>query len=619
MKKIITLFFILFLCQHESNARTSSPISDFDLFDLYGIALKNINFSSSISEDSIINICIDLEAQHRQQENQDTLFGISEIEVNALCLKGNMGLALNKAKQMYEDAKTKKNQLGIGLAFQAIGETYLHSNQYQKADESFKEAAKIIDETHIVYAKLRLLIQQMYVCMELNDMPQLQKHLFETIAIAERIDREEYKNDLNFYILCYQTLYEIGVGENGLAHEHLKKALAIQFPHRLYDVWKYYINSRYYELTTDYKQALLYSDSLLACLNQKNPNAYIKFAQQRADLYEKCQEPEKACDIYVQINNLSDSLNARQYTAQIDSLHTMYWIDQMKVENAVSYNQMLTKAIGYGIILLIIIVVFISLAKKKNKQLKESQIKLSLAREEAASSIQSKSLFLSNMSHELRTPLNAIVSFSSLLVDNEGTDQALKQQCAEIIRQNSYLLQKLINDIVDISELKENKIKFVWAQCDAAALCQSVINTIEKVKQTQATLHYHTEVDHLLIDTDQERLQQVLINLLINATKFTPKGSITLQLKLSEKKDMAIFIVEDTGCGIPLEKQPNIFKRYEKLHESVQGSGLGLAICQLIIDYVGGEIKIDPSYTQGARFIFTHPINRVTHEEPKNA
>ena len=129
------------------------------------------------------------------------------------------------------------------------------------------------------------------------------------------------------------------------------------------------------------------------------------------------------------------------------------------------------------------------------------------------------------------------------------------------------------------------------------------------MKRTSAAISFETSLTSLDINTDSGRLQQVLINLLINATKFTQEGRIVLKLDINEERQEAIFAIEDTGCGIPLEKQPHIFERFEKLHEGVQGAGLGLSICQLIIENIGGKIWIDSSYTNGTRFVFTHPLH----------
>ena len=112
-----------------------------------------------------------------------------------------------------------------------------------------------------------------------------------------------------------------------------------------------------------------------------------------------------------------------------------------------------------------------------------------------------------------------------------------------------------------------------------------------------------------MIDTDDSRLRQVLINLIVNATKFTSEGSIVLRLERCDgDRNMALFSVTDTGCGIPIEKQKLIFERFEKLNDFVQGTGLGLSICLLIMKRLKGRICMDESYTKGARFCFVHPL-----------
>ncbi len=152
-----------------------------------------------------------------------------------------------------------------------------------------------------------------------------------------------------------------------------------------------------------------------------------------------------------------------------------------------------------------------------------------------------------------------------------------------------------------------SKLVFNFKKCDAVVICRNVIDTVRKVKQTQADVHFVTTLESLPLLTDDSRLQQLLINLLINATKFTTEGSITLEIR-KESDDTAVFSVTDTGCGIPPENQGRIFNRFEKLNEGAQGTGLGLSICQLIVEQIGGRIWIDPEYTAGARFVFTHPI-----------
>ena len=233
---------------------------------------------------------------------------------------------------------------------------------------------------------------------------------------------------------------------------------------------------------------------------------------------------------------------------------------------------------------------------------------LAAARVKAEESDRLKSAFLSNMSHEIRTPLNALSGFSDVLT-TPGIDEETRKQCNDIIQLNSRLLLNLVNDVVDISCLDVTNMKFNLKQCNAVNLCEGIIQTLEGIKQTQAEIFFRTELPSLEIETDTLRLHQVLINILVNATKFTKEGSIILQLEQNEE-GMAQFSITDTGCGIPSEKQSSIFERFERVNEKSQGTGLGLAICQLIISRLGGRIWIDPQYTDGSRFVFTHPLKQ---------
>lgn len=192
--------------------------------------------------------------------------------------------------------------------------------------------------------------------------------------------------------------------------------------------------------------------------------------------------------------------------------------------------------------------------KKLKDELQESESALRDAKDRAEESSRLKSAFLANMSHEIRTPLNAIVGFSDVLAS--------------------------------VSQARKSENEFIF-ECDRESMDMR---------------------------TDTQRLQQVIINLLSNADKFTRNGKITLGLKVDEKQREVLFSVSDTGTGIPLEKQKLVFERFEKLNEYVQGTGLGLSICKLTVEKWGGKIWVDPGYTDGARFVFTHPLDI---EQPK--
>ena len=317
---------------------------------------------------------------------------------------------------------------------------------------------------------------------------------------------------------------------------------------------------------------------------------------------------QKACSLYMELDKRMDTIYTEINSQQVEDLRKTYSIDEVQLQSRIVQNKILSLTAGVGIIIIILFIAYFFYIKKQNKRLLRSQEELIRAKALAEESIRNKSLFLSNMSHEIKTPLNALSGFSEVLT-MPGIDEATREQCNDIIQLNSELLLKLLNDVIDISCLDIANMKFQIKPCEVVALCQNVVKTLNTIKQTNAEITFTTDFSAFELETDAERLQQMLINLLVNATKFTKEGTITLELKKAET-GMVRFSVTDTGCGIPLEKQAHIFERFEKLNEKAQGTGLGLSICLLIVKRLGGNIWVDSEYRNGARFVFIHPIKQ---------
>lgn len=248
------------------------------------------------------------------------------------------------------------------------------------------------------------------------------------------------------------------------------------------------------------------------------------------------------------------------------------------------------------------------LSAKLVKQGKE----LLVAKYNAEEANHAKSRFIANISHEIRTPLNAVLGFSQLIANDqiELTAEERKQY-AELIMTNGNMLLKLVDDVLEVSKIEAGKLKFNIGEHDVVAL----LNTAAKIAETNnksadVEIRVATSISHLTIETDRERLLQVLANLTTNAKKCTEHGSITIALEKQPNDDMISISVSDTGCGIPKDKAEEVFERFRKLNSFRQGTGLGLSICKAFVEELGGKIWVDTTYTEGARFVFTHPIRQ---------
>ena len=220
-----------------------------------------------------------------------------------------------------------------------------------------------------------------------------------------------------------------------------------------------------------------------------------------------------------------------------------------------------------------------------------------------------KNAFIANMSHEIRTPLNAIVGFSRLITETDNASE--QQEFLTIINNNSDLLLQLINDILDFAKIESGTLNYNISWVDLKDICHEVyVSQSLKMTSDVALLFHGDLLPSVRIQTDTQRVEQVLLNLLSNAIKCTYQGFVSLSYEV--EGEFVRVSVTDTGIGIAKEKQASVFDRFVKLDDFRQGTGLGLSICKMIIEKLGGEIGLRSELGKGSTFWFTLPITDST-------
>ena len=546
-------------------------------------------------------------SQLDESQRYYTYFELERILIKSSLFRGEIRMAIAQSDQMYSKARALTYPFGNALALNAMGEVYSYTGRLREAGAAYEESLRLLDGMDGEDVHIRMLL------VELIDY---------NLRIRNVNGASRYLARLNFYPEDRLSPLELAMrhisnascqlfkGDLKAASHHLAQIGQLE-AQLIPEIQQYLliIDARYLVATGEHEAALTaYNDFLQTEYARINHNIYKEALLEKADLLVKMGNKEEAYGQYGKVFSYIKTSFEKNYPKEIDRLCTRFQADQLAYQNErdriVSMRFYLA-----GIIVSVLFLIFLLvLGWKKIFRLKRSQMRQEAMKEKAVQAIQRKNMFLSNMSHEVRTPLNAIVGFSAVLTDeDESFDDESRREFSEIIKVNSFQLLKLINDILDFSDFENDNITFNIRTHDAVKLCNEVVETVMASRKLEVEMRFDTDLSVLMLDTDDARLRQVLINLLVNAAKFTEQGSIVLELKMADA-DTALFSVTDTGCGIPPEKQHLIFERFEKLNDFVQGSGLGLSICQLIVKYMNGKLWVDSGYTRGARFCFTHPL-----------
>lgn len=379
----------------------------------------------------------------------------------------------------------------------------------------------------------------------------------------------------------------------------------------------YFAYEGFYEDARNYRMAIAYKDSVINTMGNENTAIVLAVTssmyKEQAKCYARLHDYKNAyerMEIYDSLREKVVDAESSELRAEMDTRYDLNHLELEK-ERLTSRNRQIG-FLSISFVLLLSIVwgisqrIHLNKLKRMQKELLESNEEVLRQSEKAQESEKMKTAFINSMCHEIRTPLNAINGFSNLLLD-ETIDAECKVEFPELIQQNTDLLTRLLNDLLEVSNLSSSVEELPMEKADICSICVQEMDRLQ-TGEGKASIHYCLDVDNgdCNIRTNIPYLSQTLAHLLNNANKFSESGEI--KLSCHREGEQLVIKVTDTGIGIPEEKQEWVFDRFTKLDEFKPGAGLGLYICRLIVRRLGGTINIDREYTGGTRFVLVFPV-----------
>lgn len=661
--KFILLFFTLgwFICLNLSGVNKSPVEVKFD--SLRTKAQEFINTSKEIyyldsmlqlaqTKDSVYWECLAMSFMARNYYNRmlpdSLMYWADKVDERALkhkyykiyfdtfslvCLwelyDKNYDSALEKTNDLYLMAKELNNANGMIASYETIGLIYMETFRYVEAIKSYMEGLELQrQQKNPRYGyQFQFMSYIIESYLKLKDYKSAKETLAEAYKLVEQCGKQEkyFPVDRCLWLLsCYNIEMYVALQLPKKAEAYIIEAEKYSNVDDFY-VFCYYniVSASYYQLLGNYTHALEKIDLVLL----QTGDDYLPALKMKAELLLRAGMEQQAAQLYHKSVNLIDSTYNENLSKQINQLRTIHEVDKLELRNqeieleASRYKLTIT-LILIGVLVLALVVGGIhyfriknmkNLLERSEKELKKdkeqlllSEKELSIAKEKAEASNHLKDAFLANLSHEIRTPLNSIVGFSSLLGNMRQESEA--KEYVSIIKHNSDLLLKLVNDAVNVTLLQTGRISLVKEMVEVTCLCRLLVQDYALKAKSDVKVKADLPKKALFLNTDATLFKQILENLLSNAVKFTDEGYITLSLEITEAGDAVHFIVTDTGCGISEPIQDKVFDSFQKQDSFIQGMGLGLTICKEIAQYLNGSIHLDTEYKKGTKMIFTHPI-----------
>ena len=549
-----------------------------------GIALyfQVIYYYNQNELDSVVKKISDMEPYARQAGLWDYYFDSQRCQIDLYSYREQIELAINKSLEMYKKAQEAKNIRGLIGAKQCLANAYMGTGRWKEGKQALEEAHKLLPQMNNVIVRNSVLCQLISLSKANKDLQDQKKYLDEqkkilSDYIAENPTMKEAFQDPMIFNDIYYTYYYVEMKQPLLALQHLEKSTEYLTSNTyfMYRVLYHDAYSSYYRLCKEYNRAINQLDSTVVLLKDAFSSDYVNQLSAKADILTEAGRSQEAIPIYEKVIQMKDSLITELSDKQMNLIQSNYHIDKMELEEEQLKSKIQLLVFCIIAIALIILIFFTIRAYQVRKALKiaESETRKATLMIEKAN--ETKNHFLSNMSYNIRIPLNGVVGFSQLIASEPNMDENTRQEYSAIIQKNSEELIQLVNDVLDLSRLEANMMKFQIQTYDAIALCNDAIYMAQMRNEGVIEILFKANISTQDITTDTGRITQALLSTLIYPDKSKERRKITFTVNQSDTSGIIHFQIINSPLADP---------KYHSQQASIRHE-----INKLLLKHFGGD------------------------------
>ena len=568
------------------------------------VTLKDFSQTKQLAEEA--DVQMDWFQSHHEWDN---FYRTWQLKANALSALGRLQTALQETQHMLKYAQEYDNKMGKAMAYKQIGVIYLNMKQTEPAVEALKHYAILMKDEDDDISSLSNIYYRMAKAYDYDKA--YQEELQVTNEWFTFIQRKASHADKKAVLECYNSCYlakaaaYIGLGK--LNDAALALDTADYYVHQIntsLSLHHYYkMQARYHLAKGNAPLVVLYTDSIKMVTKEQDDHA----DEVRAQALMMLGKGDEAARIYQRLYHEKDSVFGHESRTYLDELNTLFKVDELKTEQQktkLRYTMIATASVVLALLVLLLY------GWRTAIRLKRINEQLRIAHEKANVSSKMKSEFIRNISHEIRTPLNIVSGFTQVLTTPDmELPKKEKQDLQKRVTENTDRITRLVDRMLMLSDVNseaeiERNDQTDTQRIVALAISHSAIQLHTRPGNKDAKVEFilPNNNDSVSLLTNQLHASRILGHLFENALKFTPQGSITLKMEFTDA--IVRFIVEDTGIGVPTDQTEHIFEEFVQLNEFSDGTGIGLTVARSVAQRMGGNLRLDTDYKQGARFIF---------------